>query len=78
MPDRYLSVAAGLAGATLEAILIGNAAAAVHGAPVTTGDFDFMFRETTLNLTKLKRFSTALSAYILRPLLSDVEALPRR
>ena len=50
------SVVAALAGARLEAILIGNAAAAIHGAPVTTLDFDFMFRETTANLAKLKNF----------------------
>lgn len=47
-------IVATLAQAKLEAILIGNAAAAIHGAPVTTLDFDFMFRETPSNLTKLK------------------------
>ncbi len=51
----------------LEAILIGNAAAALHGAPVTTLDFDFMFRETPTNLRKLKAVSLALEAVILCP-----------
>ena len=35
------SVVAALAAVRLEAILIGNAAAAIQGAPVTTVDFDF-------------------------------------
>jgi predicted nucleotidyltransferase len=56
-----------LAEARLEAILIGNAAAAIHGAPVTTLDFDFMFRSTRTNLAKLKRFADHLQAVILRP-----------
>ena len=38
----------------LEAIMIANAAAALHGAPVTTLDFDFLFRKTPGNLRKLK------------------------
>ena len=41
----------------LEAILIGNAAAALQGAPVTTIDFDFYFRKTPRNLEKLKRLA---------------------
>jgi len=61
------SVVAALAEARVEAILIGNAAAAIHGAPVTTLDFDFMFRETTTNLAKLKKFANRLEAIILRP-----------
>jgi len=61
------SIVAALEGARLEAILIGNAAAAIQGAPVTTLDFDFMFRETTVNLSKLKGFARALEATILRP-----------
>ena len=51
----------------LEVVLIGNAAAAMHGAPVTTLDFDFMFRETAANLGKLKRVAAQLNAMILRP-----------
>lgn len=51
----------------LEAVLIGNAAAAIHGAPVTTLDFDFMFRETPGNLRKLKAVAASLDAVILRP-----------
>lgn len=62
-----ISVAAGLSEAGLDAILIGNAAAAIHGAPVTTVDFDFMFRNSPLNLAKLKKFALGLDAVILRP-----------
>jgi len=61
------SVVAALAEARLEAILIGNAAAAMQGAPVTTVDFDFMFRPTPVNLAKLKKFAKRLDAVILRP-----------
>ena len=51
----------------LEAVLIGNAAAALQGAPVTTIDFDFLFRRTPRNLAKLKKLATSLGATILRP-----------
>jgi len=51
----------------LEVVLIGNAAAALQGAPVTTVDFDFMFRKTPVNLRKLKALAKALDAVILRP-----------
>jgi predicted nucleotidyltransferase len=51
----------------LEAVLIGNAAAALQGAPVTTVDFDFLFRKTPRNLVKLKQVARALKATILRP-----------
>ncbi len=53
--------------ARLEAVLIGNAAAALQGAPVTTVDVDFMFRSTPGNLRKLKAFARELGATILRP-----------
>jgi predicted nucleotidyltransferase len=51
----------------LEAILIGNMAAALHGAPVSTIDIDLYFRKTPANMRKLKRVATALDAVILRP-----------
>jgi len=51
----------------LQAVLIGNAAAALQGAPVTTVDFDFLFRKTARNLAKVKAFAMALEAVVLRP-----------
>src|ERR1051325_5009150 len=51
----------------LEAILVGNAAAALQGAPVTTLDFDFMFRKTPLNLKKLQKVATALDMSFSQP-----------
>lgn len=50
-----------------EAVMIGNAAAALYGAPVTTLDIDFMFRKTPLNLKKLKQITKSLEAVVLRP-----------
>jgi hypothetical protein len=60
-------VARTLAHVGLEAVLIGNAAAALQGAPVTTLDFDFMFRETPTTLRELKAFARELDAVILKP-----------
>jgi hypothetical protein len=51
----------------LEAVLIGNAAAALQGAPVTTVDVDFLFRKTPANLKRLKAIASELDAVILRP-----------
>src|SRR3990172_8640386 len=64
----YLAeIGRGLRQVGLEAVLIGNAAAALQGAPVTTVDFDFLFRKTPRNLRKLKTLSGALGAIVLRP-----------
>jgi hypothetical protein len=60
-------LARALAAARLEAVLVGNAAAALQGAPVTTVDVDFMFRKTATNIRKLKRVARELGAVILRP-----------
>jgi hypothetical protein len=51
----------------LEAILIGNAAAALQGAPVTTIDIDFLFRRSPSNIRKLKAIADELEAVVLRP-----------
>jgi predicted nucleotidyltransferase len=53
--------------AKLEAVLIGNAAAALRGAPVTTIDFDFLFRRTARNIRKMKAVAAQLGGTVLRP-----------
>jgi hypothetical protein len=60
-------VAAVLRKRRLSAVLIGNAAAALQGSPVSTMDLDFMFRKTPANLTKLKRLAEDLGAVVMRP-----------
>lgn len=66
--EPYLyRIAAALAEVGLETVLIGNAAAALQGAPVTTLDFDFMFRLSPRNIAKLKRLATILDGMILKP-----------
>ena len=60
-------VARVLAEQRLEAVMVGNAAAALHGAPVTTLDIDFMFRKTPANLKKLKAVARSFGANIFRP-----------
>src|SRR5437763_1011307 len=73
------SVARALRDDGLEAILIGNGAAALQGAPVTTLDLDFLFRKTPANLRKLKGVARVLGAVILRPYypVSDLFRLTR-
>jgi hypothetical protein len=60
-------VARALRTARLEAILIGNAAAAIQGAPVTTVDFDFLIRDTPRSAAKIRAFARALSASAVVP-----------
>lgn len=73
------AVAKALQGVGLEAVLIGNAGAAVQGAPVTTIDLDFLFRRTPRNLQKLRALADRLDATILRPYypVSDLFRLAR-
>jgi predicted nucleotidyltransferase len=51
----------------LEAVLIGNAAAALQGAPVTTVDLDFLFRRTPANVRKLTAIAAELDARLMKP-----------
>jgi len=51
----------------LEAVMIGNAAAALHGAPVTTLDVDFFIPKTPTNVRKLKKVAGALGATAFAP-----------
>lgn len=60
-------VARALTQCKLEVVMVGNGAAALHGAPVTTLDVDFMFRHTPKNLQRLKQVSRILDATIFRP-----------
>lgn len=46
----------------LEAVMIGNAAAALRGAPVTTLHIDFFIPRTATTLRKLKKIAASLQA----------------
>ena len=71
-----LEIARHMADVNLEAVMIGNAAAALQGAPVTTVDFDVLFRKTSRNLSKLRTLATKLGAIVLRRLPSGSRPVP--
>jgi nucleotidyltransferase DUF2204 len=52
-----VSLARALRRAKLEAVIIGNVASMLNGAPVTTQDIDLLIRDTRLNRRKLARFA---------------------
>lgn len=60
-------VARAIQTAKMDVVLIGNAAAALQGAPVTTVDFDFLFRKSPRTLGQLKIVAQRLRATVLRP-----------
>ena len=70
------SIAEALADCRLEAVLIGNAGAALQGAPVTTLDFDFCFRSTPGNIEKVRRFAERMRGSLTQPY-EPVSALMR-
>ena len=76
-----VEIADALAEAKLEAILIGNAGAALHGAPVTTVDFDFFYRVSKADTqAKIRQVAATLRADASRPFpaLSSVYRLRRQ
>ncbi len=65
---NYLAqITAAMEEAKLEAILIGNGAAALQGAPVTTMDLDFYYRDTLANRKKLIQVASLVSAKLIQP-----------
>lgn len=58
--DIIESIVAALHAVKLEAVIVGNTASALHGAPVLTEDVDIVVRDTPLNRKKLVRLAEAL------------------
>src|SRR2546430_3285390 len=52
-----VALAKALRAVKLEAIVIGNSASMLNGAPVTTQDIDLLIRDTKANRRKLARFA---------------------
>ena len=65
---RLVEIADAFADAQLEAILIGNAGAALQGAPVTTLGFDFLYRPSAANETKLWKVAQTLGGHLSQPI----------
>jgi len=81
LPERTLvTVARALRAAKLEAIVIGNSASMLNGAPVTTQDIDLLIRDTRPNRRKLARFAEEIGGSAPMPVseLSKVEWIEGR
>ena len=55
----------------LDAVMIGNAAAAINGAPVTTLDIDFMVKQTDENYRKLALLAQQMDCQFIEMQLPD-------
>ena len=56
-----------LNGGKVEYIVVGGAAAVLHGAPVSTQDLDIVYRLTRTNVRRLKRVLDQLHAVVREP-----------
>src|SRR5205814_8191892 len=75
-----VALAKALRAAKLEAIIIGNSASMLNGAPVTTQDIDLLIRDTRPNRRKLARFAEEIGGSAPMPVseLSKVEWIEGR
>lgn len=64
-------IAERFAAANLDAVMIGNAAAAINGAPVTTLDVDFMVEQTAENYRKLAALAQQMNCQFVELKLVD-------
>lgn len=70
------TLASELRNAHIEAIVVGNVASILNGAPVLTQDVDLLVRDTPLNRKRLKRLAVALGG--VGPLIiSDLTSVER-
>ncbi|TMA71766.1 MAG: hypothetical protein E6J67_21900, partial [Deltaproteobacteria bacterium] len=75
-----VALAKALRAAKLEAIIIGNSASMLNGAPVTTQDIGLLIRDTKTNRRKLARFVDEIGGSAPMPVseLSKVEWIEGR
>jgi hypothetical protein len=65
--QQLIALAACMQRLGLRALLVGNAAAALHGAPVRPRDLDFLLLDTAAQRRRLVRLARELGAELTRP-----------
>ena len=68
---QLVEIAQRFADLRLDAVMIGNAAAVLHGAPVTTLDIDFMLKQTDENYRKLALLAQQMDCKFIEMKLQD-------
>src|SRR5438552_18286133 len=78
--QTLVALARALRTARLQAVIIGNSASMLNGAPVTTQDMDLLIRDTRPNRRKLARFAEEIGGSAPMPVseLSKVEWIEGR